>query len=1093
MKKQDMYKVLQKGSLMVEALALLGLITMVTPVMYKKAAERTTELQDINIATQMRTLNEALDNYVRNNYEKLKETVAEDAYKTFKVTADPSSDEGKVIADIKKYLPAGFDISQSRYFDASNLQFSVNRVDDTDATGQARTVYTSAVLAPALNEIKPSRASKIASMVGINGGTIKGTKFEGAQGAWSADPGTWFGVTPTNLKMGSLMTISNEAIAEGSQADTSKLLFRQNDGDETKSTMKNDLLLGNNNITHIKALFGEGGTLMIGENDTNGKLLVNGLATLANGLKVSAGGATIADGLTVSSGETSVGTLHAGVTDVDSLTVAGHAKMGSAEVVGDLSAGDTTLASLGVTGNTTLGELVAGNTTVNGTLKVTGKTTLGELEAGATTLASLEVTGDATVDGTLGAKKLHAKEELTVGGDDPSNAEYMKVNSNSFYVKSSNNYYSINADSNNATVDITGGAMTMHLGQEHDFKVSNFGDTHVLEMGRGKANFYTNMGTKTGFESTSGTGGVGDNKEAKIFVGDSNYVSVDNTTAKMATSKGSVGIDSEGIKGTVGEENRLLIKSDESTLSSAGSKSSLSLTNNGFSLVNKEGEAETSFVKTDDDVLGIKSDNIIVDGNGMVLGDEGLSSAGRGSFSEDVGLWSADEDNNANNRVVISRKGYIDLVPNNSADREHGFIRARRLVSDVVYPGAEFDGATYDGDDTPGGLKGFQYYEVNPAYTSVMNDIKLASRGGARLSDILPDYVIKGIYVADNTYHAGIAEDGDALAWDSIPIVNGAPKDGVIKDEASGQSAKTNCKKLVNGKYEVYDGCQIYTCESSNCVASPWMGFIPRPQCPPGYQAVVTSNPIRWRMSEVYYVNEGTDWDREKIQKNEDHAQEKFVQVIGDLNSIPDGDGQDDEGARFNDYFTKNTNPLAHIGSESPPYRKSSEVGTSGNHSHDLPVTIQTNTWLNSSVSPHLTADGSDIDGWHMLMGFLYTPKDYSSLLQDMGYGVQDSDNIFWNIFPVYAHEMASIVTTYCSFNRRSATVNVNGDVTYDWKWDADENYSPVLNYDQLDPNFYRDPTSYDKRVAHDSEDDTRTLEWSKTVNDPNLPYNDAW
>ena len=45
-------KISEQGSMMVEALAMLGLITMVTPVLYKKAAERTTELQDINTATQ---------------------------------------------------------------------------------------------------------------------------------------------------------------------------------------------------------------------------------------------------------------------------------------------------------------------------------------------------------------------------------------------------------------------------------------------------------------------------------------------------------------------------------------------------------------------------------------------------------------------------------------------------------------------------------------------------------------------------------------------------------------------------------------------------------------------------------------------------------------------------------------------------------------------------------------------------------------------------------------------------------------------------------------------------------------------------------
>ena len=36
------------GSLMIEAMAMLALIAMVTPILYKKAAERTTELKDIN-------------------------------------------------------------------------------------------------------------------------------------------------------------------------------------------------------------------------------------------------------------------------------------------------------------------------------------------------------------------------------------------------------------------------------------------------------------------------------------------------------------------------------------------------------------------------------------------------------------------------------------------------------------------------------------------------------------------------------------------------------------------------------------------------------------------------------------------------------------------------------------------------------------------------------------------------------------------------------------------------------------------------------------------------------------------------------------
>ena len=110
----------------------------------------------------------------------------------------------------------------------------------------------------------------------------------------------------------------------------------------------------------------------------------------------------------------------------------------------------------------------------------------------------------------------------------------------------------------------------------------------------------------------------------------------------------------------------------------------------------------------------------------------------------------------------ISRNGAIYLPKpdtDTSAGNTTGFIKANRLVSHIEYPGS-FTGAenfhgSAQGDNT---FQPYEYYEVNPAYTSIMNDIKLASRGGARLSDILSDYVIKGVYVADNTYNAGYSD-----------------------------------------------------------------------------------------------------------------------------------------------------------------------------------------------------------------------------------------------------------------------------------------------------------------------------------------------
>ena len=46
----------QRGTLLMEAIAMLGLIAMVTPTLYKKSAERMQEIQDINVAAQARKI-----------------------------------------------------------------------------------------------------------------------------------------------------------------------------------------------------------------------------------------------------------------------------------------------------------------------------------------------------------------------------------------------------------------------------------------------------------------------------------------------------------------------------------------------------------------------------------------------------------------------------------------------------------------------------------------------------------------------------------------------------------------------------------------------------------------------------------------------------------------------------------------------------------------------------------------------------------------------------------------------------------------------------------------------------------------------------
>ena len=298
-----------------------------------------------------------------------------------------------------------------------------------------------------------------------------------------------------------------------------------------------------------------------------------------------------------------------------------------------------------------------------------------------------------------------------------------------------------------------------------------------------------------------------------------------------------------------------------------------------------------------------------------------------------------------------------------------------------------------------------------------MHDIKLTTRGGARLSDILPDFINKGIYVIDNTYKE------DRKDWSAYKVeING----GIIgvKDRES----------------------QACPSDDARCIASPWMGFVPTPQCPPGYSKVITINPIRWKMAEAFVVT-------------------------GDNPSTSDA------AANFRAYFNVPTDP------GNSKFQLNNVVG-SGSHTHDVatgvPLTFQVNTWLNTTIDG--VREGSNIGtnagrygdfyGWHAIMGFLYYADEYEEYLKAVSNKFSDlAGKVVWNLFPVYNEEMTAIADVYCYFERRSLS-----NPSWGWK------NTLVHNYDQM-TNFRK---GFDKE-SRDGDD------YVDRLNDPALKYNDPW
>ena len=197
--------------------------------------------------------------------------------------------------------------------------------------------------------------------------------------------------------------------------------------------------------------------------------------------------------------------------------------------------------------------------------------------------------------------------------------------------------------------------------------------------------------------------------------------------------------------------------------------------------------------------------------------------------------------------------------------------------------------------------KKYNHFRVDPSYMSVMNDIKLTSRGGARLSEALPNYILKGIYELSNSYKSGPwpcrkrkvgGKDSNCTytvpyySLDALGLSSGGWEFNCGANGATQHPAAACKGKAGNDPYHSGDTVQIsyYTgdntyadCSSGSfCWAHPFMGAVPAPGrkisefgeanvdglaaydegvCPDGYQAVITVTPTVFELGKVQFVN----------------------------------------------------------------------------------------------------------------------------------------------------------------------------------------------------------------------------------------------
>lgn len=249
----------EKGTLLVEAMAMLGLIAMVTPVLYKKAAERTVELQDVNASSQLRALSSAVDSYLKDNFAKITkgDTIDGIDYGSF-----ANADNGTVgpipLNHFADYLPYGFltdggAARETKLFTDDyqvwvKLEADYATYTDSDGNTQRKAlsqILTGFVSATPKNaeELGQVRSSRIASMIGSNGGyVLDDSTVMGAQGIWSVPVNQFDGLDAASrpFVVSSLQPISSQGLAN------EDVLHRKDepDADQELNTMETDLFMG---------------------------------------------------------------------------------------------------------------------------------------------------------------------------------------------------------------------------------------------------------------------------------------------------------------------------------------------------------------------------------------------------------------------------------------------------------------------------------------------------------------------------------------------------------------------------------------------------------------------------------------------------------------------------------------------------------------------------------------------------------------------------------------------------------------------------------------------------------------------------------
>lgn len=880
----------QRGALMVEAIALLGLMTMISPMIVRQTAERTTEMEDVAVAGQMKTIKDSLENYIRSDYTNLIPNPPQQAEFQKNIEASklapflPASyiDSGAIRGN---KLAEGFDVGV-RGFCTEKQNKSTGKVEDCTLGASCectRYKIVGMIVSKSDTEIPDKRAARVASMLGADGGymrtkevvdaistTPEGAagamkKVLGAQGMWEVDDIDKY-VTGTDATKGGRIAMST-VFSSGLSAD---YLYRKHvNGIPDANSMFTDLDMGGNGactdtsgdgkcnrINNAGGMEVVGGRLIVREkNGASGEDQADGtgdaLARIALGVNTAS--MQVKQGVAISAG-----TAPAVVPGDGSIVLSGSNNI-TADAAGDFSAQGNTVEMQTRDGNL---RFAAGDGSIameaydaaSGATDPTSQIAMNSAQADikAPTVTATATGGDLELKSDTNDVVVSAANLLNMSGADVELAA-----SNELTVHSDQN---ITVEAEQAMTLATGsGDLLINSGNNLNLSAAQWANVDAPQIMLNTGRAHLHMGSSDGASiddagtATTGSPSISPKSFSKIV--------------------GGLTVDSENDKAlTISESGKtsVILQKQGLTIHASTDKAAGMIQGNTF------GKNDITIAATADrgGVIALGSNEY--EHSIELVGKTGTVHAGvfePKNIANASGTLFKPVRNTLNATFDATGK----YTGGNPADADTDTFGT--IVTDAT------GSKTYN---VHGGDTSMNKFRVNPAFTSVMNDIKITSRGGARLSEALPNYILKGIYDLNNTYArgpwpcssscGGDASGSSACCTYKLPKKSDEGFDFMLSSNiptAGGNVSDGTDNYTVNLYSENYVECGTTGTGASAtynaCLAHPFLGVVPAPGrqvsvgsetmggmdegvCPDGYVAAMTITPYQFEVGKVNYV-----------------------------------------------------------------------------------------------------------------------------------------------------------------------------------------------------------------------------------------------